>query len=316
MKISSVYILTLQQLEGIGNKTIFKIVENYPREISSLSDLYSAIKSLKGKKLLEITEEELAESYKTAQRIISLSKEHGIGLISYFDNLYPKQFRYTINEAGKFDPPLLLWYRGNLDICNLPSIAIIGTREVTPEGKLGGEYLAQEFAKRNFNIISGLALGSDTCGHIGALRQGGKTTAILANGLDFDSIYPAENKKLAEEIVSNNGLLLSEYPIGQNVNRYSLVARDRLQAGLALATLVVQTGIKGGTMHAAITTLKSNKPLYVMKFKSESINNHVKCLGNKYLAEQGAHYISGASSLDDICNDIVNFTKNKSNLFD
>ena len=316
MKIYPEYILALQLLDGIGNKTIFKIVENSRHEISSVEDLYNAIKSLKGKKFQSITMDDITESHNTALRIIRLSQEHNIGLISFYDELYPEQFRNTINEEGKLDPPLLLWYRGNLEITQLPGIAIIGTREVTPEGKSGGEYLSQEFAKRNFNIISGLAIGCDTCGHIGALKQGGKTTAILANGLDFASIYPAENRKLAEDIVNNGGLLLSEYSLGQNVNRYGLVARDRLQAGLALATLVVQTGIKGGTMHAATTTLKANKPLYVMKFKSESVNNHEKCLGNQYLVEQGAKYISGLSNLDEICDDILNQEKPKLNLFD
>ena len=316
MKILPEHILTLQQLPGIGNKTIFKIIENSHSDITSVDDIYTAVKSLKGKKFQSITKDDIIEGYDSAQRIIKLSKEHGIGIISFYDDIYPERFRTTINEDGKLDPPLILWYRGDLTICKLPGIAIIGTREVTPEGKVGGEYLAQEFAKRDFNIISGLAIGCDTCGHVGALRQGGKTTAILANGLDFDSIYPTENKELAEEIVKNGGLLLSEYYIGQKVNRYGLVARDRLQAGLALATLVIQTGIKGGTMHAATTTLKANKPLYAMQFKSDIVNKHEKCLGNKYLVEQGGHYISGVSNLDDICNDIINVPKIKLTLFD
>ena len=78
--------------------------------------------------------------------------------------------------------------------------------------------MAGEFAKRGFNIVSGLAIGCDTCGHKGALKVKGKTTAILANGLDNDSIYPPENKYLAEEIVQNGGLLISEYRIGTIAN--------------------------------------------------------------------------------------------------
>lgn len=116
------------------------------------------------------------------------------------------------------DPPLLLWYRGDLSITNLPGFSVIGTREATPEGIVGGIYLAGEFAKRGFNIVSGLAIGCDTCGHKGALKVKGKTTAILANGLDNDSIYPPENKYLAEEIVQNGGLLISEYRIGTIAN--------------------------------------------------------------------------------------------------
>ena len=148
------------------------------------------------------------------------------------------------------------------------------------------------------------------------MKVGGKTTAFLANGLDHDSIYPEENQELAEDIVAKGGLLLSEYPIRQGVNRYALVARDRLQAALSLATLVIQTGVKGGTMHAANTTLKAGKPLYAMKFKDETTNQHEKCLGNAYLVEQGAQYIGGGDNLDTVSEQIKNWKPLQTTLFD
>lgn len=148
------------------------------------------------------------------------------------------------------------------------------------------------------------------------MKVGGRTTAFLANGLDHDSIYPEENQELAEEIVANGGLLLSEYPIRQGVNRYALVARDRLQAALSLATLVIQTGVKGGTMHAANTTLKAGKPLYTMKFKNEATNQHEKCLGNAYLVKQGAKYIGGGDNLDTVSEQIKNWKPLQTTLFD
>lgn len=304
MALSKELLLTLQQLNGIGNKTIFKIAEQINKQISTIDDLCCFWKKLKGKKFESICSEDLIEAYKLAKRIIDSSARASIGLISYYDSEYPDNLRNTINEDGKNDPPLLLWYRGDISIINMPCIAVIGTREATPEGFAGGFFLSAEFAKRGFNIVSGLAIGSDTCGHKGALSVKGKTTAFLANGLDHDSIYPTENQSLAENIVSNGGLLLSEYIIGQKVNRYSLVARDRLQAALSSATIVVQTGIKGGTMHAAKTTLKAKKPLYVMKFKDDATNNHDKCLGNAYLVEQGANYIHGNDNLDNISDTI------------
>ena len=251
-----------------------------------------------------------------AKRIIEKSEEANIGLISYYDVNYPDILKRTIDEEGRLDPPLLLWYRGDISIIGLPAIAVIGTREATPEGISGGTYIAGEFAKQGLNIVSGLAIGCDTCGHRGALNVGGKTTAFLANGLNHDSIYPSENQELAEEIVKKGGLLLSEYSIGQTVNRYSLVARDRLQAGLSLATLVIQTGIKGGTMHAATTTLKAGKPLYTMKFKDESTNNHEKCLGNAHLVKQGARYISGNDNIADVVKQIMSVKEIKTSLFD
>ena len=107
--------------------------------------------------------------------------------------------------------------------------------------------------------------------------------------MDWESIYPKENLTLAQDIVANGGLLLSEYPIGQSCGRYGLVSRDRLQAGLAHATIVVQTGIKGGTMHAVNATIASRKPLFVVEYRNSVDNSHEKVQGNLMLVrEKGA----------------------------
>lgn len=111
-------------------------------------------------------------------------------------------------------------------------------------------------------------------------------------------------------------MLISEYRIGTPVNRYNLVARDRLQAGLSLATLVVQTGEHGGTMHAATATLKAGKPLYTMLFKNDAINQHEKCLGNALLVKQGAKYIKGDANFDEISDNVRNWKPVKADLFD
>lgn len=315
MALSSELLLTLHQLNGVGSKTIFKIAESVNNSIASINDLCDYWKYLKGKKLESITKEELFEANEVAIRIINNSKRYNVGLIGYYDDEFPDILRNTCNEEGKLDPPLLLWYRGDVTLLKMPSVAIIGTREATSEAITAGKYISGEFAKRGFNIVSGLAVGCDTCAHRGALNYGGKTTVFLANGLDSDSIYPTENQSLAEEIVNKGGLLLSEYSISTSVNRYALVARDRLQAGLAMATVVIQTGIKGGTMHAANTTLKADKPLFVLKFKTEEANQHEKSLGNAYLVERGAKYISGGDNLDDICSEIIHKSTLKSTLF-
>lgn len=182
-----------------------------------------------------------------------------------------------------------MYYRGNLKALQIPGIAVIGTREPTPNGVKAGEYFSGEFAKQGFNIVSGLAVGCDTTGHVGALKVNGVTTAFLANGLDWESIYPKENLELAKRIVANNGLLLSEYPIGQSCGRYGLVARDRLQAGLSKATLVVQTGVTGGTMHAVNATIASKKPLFAVEYRNDVDISHEKVQGNIMLIrEKGA----------------------------
>jgi len=283
-------VITLQQLKGIGNKTILSTIGGgISTPISTLDELCSLLKTIAGKKIESISYDNLIEANKSAKRIITHTEEANIGIITYYDASYPDILRNCKDENGKSDPPLVLYYRGYIEVLDMPGLAVIGTREPTPNGIKAGEFFASEFAKRGFNIISGLAVGCDTTGHKGALSVGGRTTAFLANGLDWNSIYPKENLTLAQDIVANGGLLLSEYPVGQSCGRFGLVARDRLQAGLACATIVVQTGIKGGTMHAVKATIASGKPLFVVEYRNSIDNSHEKVQGNLMLIrEKGA----------------------------
>lgn len=295
-------IVALQQLEGIGNKTIMNgiIGKLDPTEsLYTLSDLQSFWTTLKGKKLETITSYDLRRAYDKASRIIAESDKQVIHLITYYDEVYPEILRSCVDESGKPDPPLVLYYRGDLHTLEKPGIAVIGTREPSPNGVRAGEYFASEFAKRGYNIVSGLAIGCDTSGHRGALNAGGSTTAFLANGLDWNSIYPKENLDLAKEIVEQGGLLLSEYPIGQNCGRYGLVARDRLQAGLSIATVVIQTDIKGGTMHAVNATLAAHKPVFAVEYGANTPDaTYPKTQGNKWLIKGNKAFPLRSKELD------------------
>lgn len=298
MKLSTELIITLQQLDGIGNKTIMKLVDSIDCRLYTLEDLINFWPSIKGKKFETVSPQDITRAYHRACRILAESDKQVIHAITYYDDAYPEILRSCVDESGKLDPPLVLYYRGDLHSMEKPGIAVIGTREPTPNGEKAGIYFAREFAKRGYNIVSGLAIGCDTTGHKGALEVGGTTTAFLANGLDWDSIYPKENLELAKDIVDNGGLLLSEYAIGQSCGRYGLVARDRLQAGLSLATIVVQTGIKGGTMHAVNATLAAQKPLFAVEYKNPVDYNNEKVQGNMMLIQEKGAYPLRSSEID------------------
>lgn len=319
-KLSTFQVITLSLLNKVGNKTVMRIGEVLSEKqisISTPKDMYDFLVMAKEHKLVPrlpvFDSEDVAEKYMYAQRIMNESEAAGIHAVSYLDPEYPQQLLKTISEDGSPSAPIILYYKGDISTASLPGLAIIGTREPTSEGESSGEYLAGEFAKRGFNIVSGLAIGCDSCAHRGALKVCGKTTAFLAHGLT--TIYPPQNESLAKEIIEEGGLLISEYPIGTKLTPYYLVARDRLQAGLAMATLVIQTGEKGGTMHAALTTLKANKPLYAVRFKDDATNNHEKCLGNAFLVKRGANYINGSDNLDEISEKIKNWEPFSDSLF-
>jgi len=317
MAMTKEFLLALKSFDGIGVKKLLKIgyyIEDKGIETLSSVILESVLEELKIKVNKEkVKAKQIEEALQGALRLIEINKKDGIGITTYYDDDYPEILRSAIDEDGKLDPPMILYYKGDLSITKMPCLAVIGTREITDFGKKAGLYLSRGFAQRGFCIVSGLAIGCDTVGHQGALSVGGKTVAFLAHGLD--SVYPTENESLAQEIVNNGGLLLSEYPKGTGVNRYNLVARDRLQAGLSLATLVIQTGEHGGTMHAALTTLEAKKPLYAIKYQKQEQNEHEKSLGNALLVKKGGHYISGDDSLDEITANILNYQKPVDTLF-
>lgn len=283
MALSNEFIITLLSIKGVGPVKINKIHNaSEGNNIFSLEDLHALTLDTIGGKTPPTYDDMVLANWE-AKQIITKSKEFGIGIVSKFDSEFPKELFTTVNENGNSAVPLILYYKGNLSITSKPALAIIGTREPTPEGIHAAKHFAGAFASIGVNIVSGLALGCDSAGHRGALDAGGVTTAFLANGLD--SIYPKENEDLAKEIIEKGGLLLSEYPVGTRVNKFNLVARDRLQAGLANATLVVQTGIKGGTMHAVNATLLAKKPLWVIDYSRDlgekiSGNLHLKQLKN------------------------------------
>ena len=300
--ISHIDILALQSVKGCGPAMISRIYRNLDGFTGK--DIFNTIRNLKLKPFADIDYDDFCRMEERAERILEKSEEMGIRAVSIYDSHYPSRLRGTIDENGKTCPPILLFYKGDLSVAEMPSIAIIGTREPSPEGVRAGLFFGEKFAELGMNIVSGLATGCDTTGHKGALAAKGKTTAFLAHGLD--TVFPAENEDLAEDIVANGGLLMSEYPIGTPVSAYRLVARDRLQASLGDATIVIQTGIKGGTMHAANATLEAGKILYVVNYNDEvSRRFRDKIQGNLYLFNHGAEFISSQSDLKGIAESIA-----------
>ena len=147
-------------------------------------------------------------------------------------------------------------------------------------------------------------MGCDTSTHRGALTAGGRTATFVGHGRD--TVDPPQNRRLAQEIVLNGGLLLSEYDLGAPVTRYTLGACARLQAALALANVVIQTGVTGGTMYAARSCVNSGKPLFVVKYSDESADRAEVIAGNHMLVrEAGARYIRDTDNLDELALSIL-----------
>ena len=288
-------LLTLMQLQKCGRKTALKIADCAEGlNIGNAHEMAEVLRDLREcgrvKRIPVYSVSEVKKAEQIAEDIFEKSDKAGISVVGYYDPLFPKTLRNLVTEEGKTDPPAVLYYKGDISVTEKPSVSIIGTRDATAEGVCAGEVFGQRFAERGFNVVSGLALGCDSAGHRGALKGNGVTTAFLAHGLD--SVFPIENTELAHSILYNGGLLLSEYPVGEDVVPNRFIERDRLQAGLAQATLVIQTGEYGGSMHAANATLAAGKPLFVVKYKSDMLMFSDKVRGNICLADRGATYLT------------------------
>ena len=295
------YIALTLLLPKIGRKTAFKIFNNLNFNISSYTELYDHLEECRGTlKIPEVHNYDFEKAINQLEEIIIKNDKESIKMISFYDSGFPQRF---LNEK---DSPILLHCKGNDALLNHDfNIGVIGTREPLDKAYKLGINASTFFAEKGFNIVSGLAIGCDTSGHTGALQVNGPTTAILAHGLH--TIYPKENIDLAENILDSNGLLFSEYIVGTSALPNYFVERDRLQTYLSDCICIVQTDIKGGTMHAVKVAQETGKKIAVIYPDLEDFINHPKSRGNELIINNmGGFPILNKDSLEQLYTSIVN----------
>lgn len=190
-----------------------------------------------------------------AGRILETQESMGITAISLYDYLYPENFRALGSDA-----PVLFFAKGNTMLLRKPCkfIAVIGSRNISDYTARVGTRLAHILADKEYVIVGGLATGSDTCGHRGAMETG-YTIAFMPCGLDM--VVPSENTGLFLQMIDNGSLAISEYPIGYAPTKASYVERDRLQAGIADGLIVIEASEDGGTMHSVKIAAELHRPI-------------------------------------------------------
>lgn len=161
-----------------------------------------------------------------------------------------------------YDPPPVLWARGDVSLLGRPSIAVVGTRHPTPYGSAVAEMLSRDLAARNLLIVSGMARGIDSCAHKGALAARKPTVAVWGTGIDV--VYPKENRKLADEILALGGAILSEQPMGTFPAPQNFPRRNRILSGLSVAVLVVEASENSGTRVTARCAAEQNRDLFAV----------------------------------------------------
>ena len=180
----------------------------------------------------------------------------GVQILTYSCVDYPERLRQI------YDPPPVLWVRGDLRLLARVSIAVVGTRHPSPYGLGMAEMLSRDLAARGVLVVSGMARGVDTAAHKGALAAGKPTMAIWGTGADV--IYPKENKKLAEEILATGGAIVSELPLGTFPAPQNFPRRNRILSGISVGTLVVEASENSGTRVTARCAAEQGRDVFAV----------------------------------------------------
>ncbi len=183
------------------------------------------------------------------------------------------------------DPPVLLFCEGNLDLINQRQLAIVGTRKPSIMGLAIAEKFAEIFTNYNIVITSGFATGIDTASHRGALKNQ-KTIAVIGTGIL--RTYPAQNQKLRQELLANHGLITSEFPLEAPPQAWHFPLRNRLISGLSNGVLVVEAGLRSGSLITARLAAEQGKEIFAIP---GSIY-HPQSQGTHYLISQGAKLVT------------------------
>ena len=245
--------------------------------LDSLED-FSVDSMLKNSNVLSIltTEEyhKLVSSYdkRVLDSSIDNMQRNGIKIVTIFSDEYPEKLKDLP------DRPLILYAKGDLSLANQKSVAVVGTRMPSNYGRIVTEKFSEKLAQRGLVDVSGLCYGVDEIAHKKTLAVGGKTIAVVGSG--FNNIYPATNTTLSMEI-AEKGLLLSEYPPSFKPKRYTFPRRNRIVAGLSDGVLIVEAGIKSGTIHTKEYALEYGRDIFavpgnITSNKSELTNQLIK----------------------------------------
>ena len=286
--------LALSQIPGLGSQGLCRLLRAFGEP--------AAIFATPTHRLKEITTAEIArqiaegpdtERLQPGITWLAQAQNH---LVTLSDNDYPQ----ALLEIA--DPPPILYAKGDLSLLNRPAIAMVGSRNATPQGEKNAEDFASALCGAGLCIVSGLALGIDGAAHRGALKANGATIAVVGTGLDI--VYPARHRELAHQIVER-GLMISEFPIGTPSRAQHFPRRNRIISGLSLGTLVVEANVQSGSLITAKLAAEQGREVFAIP---GSIHSPV-AKGCHQLIKQGAKLVD---SIQDIVDELAIFTTSSS----
>ena len=279
--------LRLALVQGVGPQRLAALIEAFGSAERALDAPVRAVGALPGFGSSLVGRIKAARDPaqgSAARAAIATLRSVGAFVITRQSALYPPAFTHLP------DAPYLLFAAGDPELLKLPGIAVVGTREPTPYGRAVAEELSAELGVAGFSIISGLARGIDSAAHLGALRSGCSTVAVLGNGIE--QVYPWESRRLRDQI-REKGLILTEYPPGETPKPGNFPRRNRLITALSEAVLVVEMGIHSGAQHTVGYALEQGKEVLAIP---GSINSPASA-GTNQLIKEGARLVTSAADV-------------------
>lgn len=248
------YWIWLQNVFSPGSPKPAKLLEAF----GGAGEIYAASRGdylraggLTAREIDRLCDKSLDLSEKTVENCM----RNGYTVVTLHDSVYPRRL------ADIYAPPAVLYCWGTLPEQERLSVAVVGTRRLTEYGRRAAALLSEGIAGAGAVVVSGLALGADTAAHTGALRAGGLTVAVIGCGIDYD--YPVSNRELKREIAAH-GAVISEYPPGTRPDRIHFPIRNRIIAGICAGTLVIEAGIRSGSLITAALAAEEGRDVFAV----------------------------------------------------
>ncbi len=284
-------LLALSLVRGLGAFRINSFTKN-KEHIERVFDFSKKeLKKFEGIGYLSAKEIHSFKNWDEVDDILVKTEKIGAKIITIFDEEYPLYLKHI------YSPPAFFWLKGDANVLNKQSIAVIGTRKPTQYGKKMAAKITAQLAEEGLCVVSGLAYGIDAIAHKAALDAEGTTIAVLGSGID--NIYPKKHASLAQRIVENGGAVITEFPPGAAPDAGNFPVRNRIVSGMSLGVLVVESGVQGGSMITAELGLDQNREIFALPHNMDNLSG----TGGNYLIKTGAAKL--VQNIQDILNEIA-----------
>ncbi len=252
MNDSKVYWIAFNRVPGIGPARVRILLDYFGENLQTAWEAPPHELARAGLDRRSLESLLTTRSTLSLERELALLEQYHVTVLTWQDDNYPRNLREIANA------PPVLYIRGEMILEDEWAVGIVGTRKISAYGRQATEKIAQELVEAGLTIVSGLALGVDRVAHQAAMEAGGRTIAVLANGVEQP--YPQTNRKLAEQIVEKGqGALVSDYPIGTRPEAANFPPRNRIISGLSLATIVAEAGERSGALITAQFALEQGR---------------------------------------------------------